>query len=334
VIEVQHLCKKYGPFTAVDDVSFRAESGEILGFLGPNGAGKTTTMRIITGYMPATEGKAAVAGFDVFEQPLEAKRRTGYLPETPPLYPDMTVREYLRFVGKIKGVRAHLKDRVDAVMKKTWIADMADRDCGKLSKGYKQRVGLAQALIHEPEVLVLDEPTAGLDPKQIIETRQLIRELRGNHTIVLSTHILPEVAQTCQKVVIISKGKVVATDTPDALTERLRGAATVFVQAQGPVDDVQRTLQSIPGVVRVNVSDNRESTPGFEVDSEKGADIRSAVANAIVRGGWGLLELRPMRLSLEDIFLSLTTEENSSADQGAVPSEAVLEGSSEGGARA
>ena len=224
MIEVQHLSKKYGPFTAVDDVSFRAESGEILGFLGPNGAGKTTTMRIITGYMPATEGKATVAGFDVFDQPLEAKRRTGYLPETPPLYPDMTVREYLRFVAKIKGVRANLNDRVDAVMKKTWIADMANRHCGKLSKGYKQRVGLAQALIHEPEVLVLDEPTAGLDPKQIIETRQLIRELEGNHTIVLSTHILPEVAQTCQKVVIISKGKVVATDTPDALTERLRGA--------------------------------------------------------------------------------------------------------------
>jgi ABC-2 type transport system ATP-binding protein len=312
VIEVQHLSKKYGPFTAVDDVSFRAESGEILGFLGPNGAGKTTTMRIITGYMPATEGTASVAGFDVFNQPLEAKRRTGYLPETPPLYPDMTVREYLRFVGKIKGVRANLNDRVDAVMKKTWIADMADRDCGKLSKGYKQRVGLAQALIHEPEVLVLDEPTAGLDPKQIIETRQLIRELKGNHTIVLSTHILPEVAQTCQKVVIISKGKVVATDTPDALTERLRGAVTVFVQAEGPVEDVHRALQSIPGVVRVGIADTRESVPGFEVDSEKGADIRSAVANAVVRGGWGLLELRPMRMSLEDIFLSLTTEEHGS----------------------
>ena len=312
MIEVQHLCKKYGPFTAVDDVSFRAESGEILGFLGPNGAGKTTTMRIITGYMPATEGTASVAGFDVFNQPLDAKRRTGYLPETPPLYPDMTVREYLRFVGKIKGVRANLTDRVDAVMKKTWIADMADRDCGKLSKGYKQRVGLAQALIHEPEVLVLDEPTAGLDPKQIIETRQLIRALKGNHTIVLSTHILPEVAQTCQKVVIISKGKVVATDTPDALTERLRGAVTVFVQAQGPVDDVQRALQSIPGVVRVGIADTRDTTPGFEVDSEKGADIRSAVANAVVRGGWDLLELRPMRMSLEDIFLSLTTEERGS----------------------
>ncbi len=270
MIEVQHLCKKYGPFTAVDDVSFRAESGEILGFLGPNGAGKTTTMRIITGYMPATEGTASVAGFDVFNQPLEAKRRTGYLPETPPLYPDMTVREYLRFVGKIKGVRANLKDRVDAVMKKTWIADMADRDCGKLSKGYKQRVGLAQALIHEPEVLVLDEPTAGLDPKQIIETRQLIRALKGNHTIVLSTHILPEVAQTCQKVVIISKGKVVATDTPDALTERLRGAVTVFVQAQGPVDDVQRALQSIPGVVRVGIADSREGTPRLRSGQREG----------------------------------------------------------------
>ncbi len=201
MIEVQHLSKKYGPFSAVDDVSFRAESGEILGFLGPNGAGKTTTMRIITGYMPATEGKATVAGFDVFDQPLEAKRRTGYLPETPPLYPDMTVRDYLRFVAKIKGVRANVNDRVDAAMKKTWVADMANRHCGKLSKGYKQRVGLAQALIHEPEVLVLDEPTAGLDPKQIIETRQLIRALAGSHTIVLSTHILPEVAQTCQKVV-------------------------------------------------------------------------------------------------------------------------------------
>ena len=309
MIEVQHLSKKYGPFTAVDDVSFRAESGEILGFLGPNGAGKTTTMRIITGYMPATDGKASVAGFDVFDQPLEAKRRTGYLPETPPLYPDMTVREYLRFVAKIKGVRTNVNDRVDAVMKKTWVADMADRHCGKLSKGYKQRVGLAQALIHEPEVLVLDEPTAGLDPKQIIETRQLIRALKGNHTIVLSTHILPEVAQTCQKVVIISRGKIVATDTPDALTERLRGAVTMFVQAQGPTDDVQRALQSIPGVVRVSVADTRDAAPGFEVDSDKGADIRSAVANAVVRGGWGLLELRPMRMSLEDIFLSLTTEE-------------------------
>ena len=309
MIEVQHLSKKYGPFTAVDDVSFRADAGEILGFLGPNGAGKTTTMRIITGYMPATDGKATVAGYDVFDQPLEAKRRTGYLPETPPLYPDMTVRDYLRFVAKIKGVRANVNDRVDAAMKKTWVADMANRHCGKLSKGYKQRVGLAQALIHEPEVLVLDEPTAGLDPKQIIETRQLIRALAGSHTIVLSTHILPEVAQTCQKVVIINKGKIVATDTPDALTERLRGAVTMFVQAQGPAADVQRALQSIGGVTRVNISNHHDDIATFDVDTEKGSDVRREVANAIVRGGWGLLELRPMRMSLEDIFLSLTTEE-------------------------
>jgi len=309
VIEVQHLSKKYGPFTAVDDVSFRADAGEILGFLGPNGAGKTTTMRIITGYMPATDGKATVAGFDVFDHPLEAKRRTGYLPETPPLYPDMTVRDYLRFVGKIKGVRANLNDRVDAVMKKTWVADMANRHCAKLSKGYKQRVGLAQALIHEPEVLVLDEPTAGLDPKQIIETRQLIRELAGSHTIVLSTHILPEVAQTCQKVVIINKGKIVAIDSPDALTERLRGTVTMFAQAEGPADDMLRALQSIPGVVRVNIAERRDEVSSFEIDSDKGFDPRRDVANAIVRGGWGLLELRPMRISLEDIFLSLTTEE-------------------------
>ena len=314
MIEVQHLSKRYGPVTAVDDVSFRAESGEILGFLGPNGAGKTTTMRIITGYMPATEGTATVAGFDVFEQPLEAKRRTGYLPETPPLYPDMTVREYLTFVAKIKGVRKDIKGRVDDVMKRAWVSDMADRHCSKLSKGYKQRVGLAQALIHNPDVLVLDEPTAGLDPKQIIETRQLIRALAGNHTIVLSTHILPEVAQTCQKVVIINKGKIVAIDTPDALTERLRGAITVYLQAQGPVEDIQRALQGIRGVVRVHLADKKDDIGVFEIDSEKGADVRRDLSTAVVRGGWGLLELRPVRVSLEEIFLSLTTEERAGAE--------------------
>ena len=314
MIEVQNLSKHYGTVRAVDDVSFRAEAGEILGFLGPNGAGKTTTMRIITGYMPASEGKASVAGFDVFDQPIEAKRRTGYLPETPPLYPDMTVREYLTFVARIKGVRSDIRGAVDTVMKKTWVSDMADRHTAKLSKGYKQRVGLAQALIHNPDVLVLDEPTAGLDPKQIIETRQLIRELRGNHTIVLSTHILPEVAQTCQKVVIINKGRVVAIDTPDALTERLHGAQTLFVEAQGPADGIQSALRNLPGVVNVTVSEARDLTNSFQVDSEKGLDVRREVAAAIVRGGWGLLELRPMRMSLEEIFLSLTTEESSAPD--------------------
>jgi ABC-2 type transport system ATP-binding protein len=323
VIEVQNLCKKYGPFTAVDDVSFRAESGEILGFLGPNGAGKTTTMRILTGYMPATGGKATVAGFDVFDQPIDAKRNTGYLPETPPLYPDMTVKDYLRFVAKIKGVRGNITDRVNDVMKKTRIADVANKHCGKLSKGYKQRVGLAQALIHDPKVLVLDEPTAGLDPRQIIETRQLIRELAGSHTIVLSTHILPEVAQTCQKVVIINKGKVVATDTPHALTERLHGSVATFVQVQGPAADVQRALQSLPGVTRVNVAESRGDYSDFDVDTEQGVDVRRDVAAAIVRGGWGLLELRPMRMSLEDIFLSLTTTENTEVEQAATESTEV-----------
>ena len=319
MIEVQHLTKRYGPFTAVDNVSFRAESGEILGFLGPNGAGKTTTMRIITGYMPATEGTAVVAGFDVFDKPIEAKKRTGYLPETPPLYPDMTVREYLMFVAKIKGVRKDIKGRVDAVMKRTWVADMSERQCGRLSKGYRQRVGLAQAIIHEPEVLVLDEPTAGLDPKQIIETRQLIRELAGTHTIVLSTHILPEVAQTCKKVVIINKGKVVAEDTPDGLTERLHGSISVYMQAQGPVEDVQRALQSVRGVTRVIVAETKDDAGVFEVDSEKGSDVRRELASAIVRGGWGLLEMRPMRVSLEDVFVSLMTEEKTTDEPAAEP---------------
>src|SRR5258706_2650295 len=230
-MEVQHLTKRYGPVKAVDDISFRVEKGEILGFLGPNGAGKTTTMRILTGYMPATDGKAVVAGFDVFDQPIEAKRRTGYLPETPPLYPDMTVGEYLGFVAKIKGVpSAERRQRIQALMDRTRITDMARRQCGKLSQGDKQRVRLAQALIHNPDVLILDEPTAGLDPKQIIETRELIKELAGDHTIILSTHILPEVAQTCQRVVIINKGHVVAIDTPDNLTARLCGSETMTVQ--------------------------------------------------------------------------------------------------------
>ena len=208
MIEVQHVTKRYGPLTAVDDISFRVERGEILGFLGPNGAGKTTTMRILTGYLPATEGRVQVAGFDVFEQPIEAKRRTGYLPETPPLYPEMTVSEYLRFVARINGVPASDRQaRIGFAMERTAIADMADRYCGRLSKGYRQRVGLAQAILHNPDVLILDEPTAGLDPRQIIETRKLITALAGDHTIILSTHILPEVSQTCQRVVIINRGR-------------------------------------------------------------------------------------------------------------------------------
>jgi gliding motility-associated transport system ATP-binding protein len=311
VIEVQHLTKRYGRVTAVDDVSFRVERGEILGFLGPNGAGKSTTMRILSGYMPATEGRANVAGFDVFDKPIEAKRRIGYLPETPPLYPDMTVREYLDFVARIKGVPSkEKKERVNAVMTRTHVADMAERHCGKLSKGYKQRVGLAQALIHNPEVLILDEPTAGLDPKQIIETRELIRSLAGDHTIVLSTHILPEVAQTCQRVVIINKGRVVAVDTPDNLTARLKGAETMYVQVDAEGADAGAALSALPGVMRVATAEQRGTVAGFEVESERGTDIRRDIARTVVNRGWGLLELRPMRMSLEEIFLQVTTEEN------------------------
>jgi ABC-2 type transport system ATP-binding protein len=300
--------------TAVDDVSFRVERGEILGFLGPNGAGKTTTMRILTGYMPATEGKAIVAGFDVFDQPIEAKRRTGYLPETPPLYPDMSVSEYLDFVAKIKGVASgDRRQRVQYVMGRTRITDMADRLCGKLSKGYKQRVGLASALIHNPDVLILDEPTAGLDPKQIIETRELIKELAGNHTIILSTHILPEVAQTCQRVVIINKGRVVAIDTPDNLTARLRGSETMYLQIDANGADAAAVLSKVSGVTRVAVSDTKAGVVGYEIDSEKGRDVRRELASAVVGRGWGLLEMRPMRMSLEEIFLSLTTQDVAAA---------------------
>ena len=323
MIEVQHLSKRYGRVVAVDDVSFRVERGEILGFLGPNGAGKTTTMRILTGYMPASEGKAIVAGFDVFDQPVEAKRRTGYLPETPPLYPDMSVLEYLTFVAKIKGVpTAERAQRVRAVMERTRIADMANRQCGKLSKGYKQRVGLAQALIHNPDVLILDEPTAGLDPKQIIETRELIKALAGDHTIILSTHILPEVEQTCQRVVIINKGRVVAVDTPDNLKARLRGSETMYVQvdvAGTTAAVVIDALSRVAGVTQVAESDRRDGLVGFEVESERGRDVRRELARSVVSSGWGLLELRPMRMSLEEIFLSVTTDDAAAAAPSAQP---------------
>jgi len=324
MIEVENLTKRYGRHTAVDGISFRVHKGEILGFLGPNGAGKTTTMRILTGYMPATEGKDIVAGFDVFDQPIEAKRRTGYLPETPPLYPEMTVRDYLAFVARIKGVpRGERAARLDYVMGRTRVADVAHRHCGKLSKGYRQRVGLAQAILHNPDVLILDEPTAGLDPKQIIETRQLIKELAGDHTIILSTHILPEVSQTCHRVVIINKGRVVAVDTPENLTARLRGSETMYLQVDGLGADVKAALEAVTGVTRVVLADTRGTATGFEIDSESGHDVRRDLAGTVVSGGWGLLELRPMRMSLEEIFLHLTTEDAAAAT--AAPAEVAHE---------
>ncbi len=310
MIEVEGLTKRYGPTLAVSDVSFKVEKGEILGFLGPNGAGKTTTMRIITGFLAATAGRVSLAGFDVAEQPLEAKRHIGYLPENPPVYPDMTVREYLSFVARIKGVpRAEVKRRVDDAGEKCAVSDVRNRQIGKLSKGYRQRVGLAQALIHDPDVLILDEPTAGLDPKQIIETRELIQKLAGQHTIVLSTHILPEVSKTCQRVIVISKGHLVAEGSPDELTHRLQGFETVLLTVEGPAAEIMDRLQRVAGVTLVEPRDASGPRVTLEVHAEKGQDVRSELARAVIESEWGLFELTTSGLSLEDIFLKLTTKD-------------------------
>ena len=310
MIEVENLTKRYGPTLAVSEVTFEAQKGEVLGFLGPNGAGKTTTMRVITGYLPPSEGRVRVAGYDVVEEPLEAKRRTGYLPEAPPVYPDMTVTEYLAFVGRIKGIsRRELKSRLAEISERCAVTDVLNRQIGRLSKGYRQRVGLAQALIHNPEVLVLDEPTAGLDPKQIIETRELIKGLAGRHTVILSTHILPEAAKTCQRVVVINAGKIVAVGTPDELTRRLQGFETILLTVEGLAADVKDKLQRVEGVNLVEPRDTADGRVTYEVHAEKGKDVRAELARAVVESHWKLYELKTSGLSLEDIFLKLTTKD-------------------------
>jgi ABC-2 type transport system ATP-binding protein len=315
MITVKELTKRYARNTAVDHISFQVEKGQIVGFLGPNGAGKTTTMRILTCFLPPTSGTATVAGFDVLEQPLEVKKRIGYLPEMPPLYVEMSTDEYLTFVGKLKGLSgSELRQRVDAVCERCAIADVKKKLLGKLSKGYRQRVGLAQAIIHNPDVLILDEPTAGLDPKQINETRDLIKSLAGDHTIILSTHILPEVEQTCQQVIIINKGKLVATDSVNNLQSRARGAETVLVEVAGRNGDVdsaavQRRLEKVAGVSRVVFKEKRQNRSSFEVESQKNRFARGDLARAVVESGWDLNELRPTAVSLEEIFLQLTGEQ-------------------------
>lgn len=311
MIEVQDLTKSYGGVTAVDHVSFRVNKGEILGFLGPNGAGKTTTMRILTGYMPATSGTARVAGFDVSADSLEVRRHIGYLPEAPPVYPDMTVETYLDFVLRIKNVPAERRRaRLADALEKTNIADKRGELIKRLSRGYKQRVGLAQALVHDPDVIILDEPTVGLDPKQIIEVRQLIKGLAGSHTIILSTHILPEVSMTCDRVVIIHKGKIAAVDTPHNLTSQLKGGQKVQIDVQAPPQPLEELLARIPGATRVQLSPPRaDGHLVVSVEAAPGADLRSQIAAQIVAKGWALYELRGISLSLEDIFLQLTTDE-------------------------
>jgi ABC-2 type transport system ATP-binding protein len=315
MIKVEGMTKRYARTVAVDNISFEVEKGRIVGFLGPNGAGKTTTMRVLTCFLPPSAGTAKVAGFDVLEQPLEVKKRIGYLPETPPLYPEMEVVEYLTFVGGLKGIpRADLKRRVGEVCERCAITDVTTRLIGKLSKGYRQRVGLAQAIIHNPDVLILDEPTAGLDPKQIIETRELIKSLAGNHTIILSTHILPEVEHTCQEVIIINRGKLAAIDSVENLTARLRGSEAVAVEVEAAAGklnggEVQQKLEQVAGVSRVICKESRDSRCLFEVESLQGRHVRADLARAVVGAGWNLLELRPVALSLENIFLELTAAE-------------------------
>jgi gliding motility-associated transport system ATP-binding protein len=310
VIQVQNLTRYYGRTPAIQDVSFETEKGEILGFLGPNAAGKTTTMRILTCYMPATSGMAKVAGYDVFTQSMEVRKRIGYLPEQPPVYMDMTVKSYLNFVAKIKGVDSHdRKSRIDEVMEKTAIADVQNSVIRRLSKGYKQRVGLAQALVHNPDVLILDEPTVGLDPNQIKEVRGLIKSLAGNHTIILSTHILPEVEMTCDRAVIINHGRVVAQDTIANMTQRKRGAERLVLQVDGPNAPVRDKLASVSGVKKVKRDDPTDGINRYEIECESGRDVRRELAQAVVQNGWGLLELRAKDFTLEEVFLNLTTEE-------------------------
>ena len=315
MINVKELTKRYARTVAVDQISFEVVKGQIVGFLGPNGAGKTTTMRMLTCFLPPSAGTATVAGFDVLEQPLEVKKRIGYLPESPPLYPEMDTLEYLKFVGKLKGLSgAELEKRIEYVCERCAIADVKEKLLGKLSKGYRQRVGLAQAIIHNPDVLILDEPTAGLDPKQINETRDLIKSLAGDHTIILSTHILSEVEQTCEQVIIINKGKLVATDSVRNLQARARGAESVVLEVAGRNGDlepssVQQKLERVSGVSRVLYKTQHDSRAVFEIESQKGRLVRGDLARAVVEAGWDLNELRPSAMSLEEIFLQLTESE-------------------------
>ncbi len=307
MIEVRNITKRYGEHIAIEALTFTVEKGEVLAFLGPNGAGKTTTMRILTCFMPATEGTARVAGFDCFEQPLEVKKRIGYLPEIPPVYQELTVMEHLTFVGRLKGMSgAALKTGIERVVERLSLGDVRGRLIGNLSRGYRQRVGLAQALLNDPPVLILDEPTIGLDPKQIIEIRELIKSLAGSHSVILSTHILPEATAVCQRVVIINAGRIVAVDTPEQLSARLRRSEKISVTVQAPPADLAERLRALPGVLSAFDAGGRG---GFTIECELGRDLRDDIARFVVSNGWGLLELKTISMTLEDVFLRLTQHE-------------------------
>ncbi len=303
MIEVRELSKDYGSRLAIDSLSFHAEPGEIVGFLGPNGAGKTTTMRILTGFMPPTSGQALVAGFDVVEQSLEVRRRVGYLPETVPLYEDMTVTEYLTYMAELRKLD-EIDDRVMEIIEQINLPDRMGSRIASLSKGMRQRVGLGQALLHEPEVLILDEPTLGLDPGQIIDVRNLIRKLGRERTVLLSTHILSEAQQICNRVLIIHKGKIVAEDSPERLQAHIAGAQRVRLKTRGDGADLLDLVRSVPGVTQAEALSDGE----IEFYTAPGQDVRPQVAQAVVRADYQLLELQSSSVSLEDIFMELTRD--------------------------
>ena len=310
MIEVEGLTKVYGNTTAIDSLTFTVQQGEVVGFLGPNGAGKTTTMRVLSCYMPPTSGTARVGGYDIRTQALDVRRRIGYLPEHVPLYTDLTVTQYLSFVAEAKGLsRLTRRQRVGEAIERCLLQDARGRIIGKLSKGYRQRVGLAQALLGDPPILILDEPTIGLDPKQIIEIRSLIRDMQGERTVILSTHILPEVSMVCQRVIIINEGRIVAVDTPETLTRRLQRSTQVLLQIDGPPDQVSVRLREAPGVLQVAMKDGAGALRRYLVETDKDRDLRQELARVVCTSGWGLLELRPVDMSLEDIFIRLVTEE-------------------------
>lgn len=311
MIEVEHLTKRYGQHAAVNDVTFRVDEGSILGFLGPNGAGKSTTMRILTCYLPATSGSARVAGHDVFKDSIELRRNIGYLPENVPLYPEMRTCKYLGFVAQAKGIPANdRKNAIDDVIDRCGLSSIANRVIRNVSRGYKQRIGLAQALLGDPKVLILDEPTIGLDPQQIIDIRQLIKSLGGDHTIILSTHILPEVLAVCDRVAIINEGNLVADDTLENLTTKMEGSARIEVEVEGPCDSVQQAIGTVRGVARVAVKERRNGDAAvLTVETDSEFDPRKDVARLVHDNGWGLLELRSTGMSLEDIFVRIVSGE-------------------------
>ena len=310
MIEVEALTKRYDGVSAIEGVSFRVEKGEILGFLGPNGAGKTTTMRILSCFMPATSGRATVAGFDCFEEPMEVKRRLGYLPESSPLYKDMRVCEFLDFVAGVKGLKgADKKSKMSEVMAETAITDVEQRLIGRLSKGYRQRVGIAQALLNDPEVLILDEPTVGLDPRQIVDIRQLIKNMAGRRTVILSTHILPEVSIVCDRVVIIHRGRIVAEDTPQNLSQMRQKKNIVRLTVDAPLEEARAVLLALDGVKDVTLDGYAKAGEmPLAVETEPARDVRRALAAAVINKGWGLIEMRQVMMSLEDIFVDLVTD--------------------------